>query len=283
VYRRVARGVVLMGGVGLMKNTFLLAETPQVRCVNEPEQAVTQVVVTGRWGGALRSQASQALRACVAETPRAVLADVARLDDPAGESASTWQTASRYAAESRKPTEVIVCASSAVLRSRLLAETAGHRVAVADSVDAARLMLGRPAAWNGHRRHHLSLAPQRDAPVVARMMAGDACVAFDLVHLIHPARLIVSELAGNAVAHARTDFEVEVSVRGPVLHLAVWDREPRLPRVVDPGPWRPGDPLVPAGSGLRVVADAATAWGALPCPGGKVIWATLALDGGLTA
>jgi len=106
-------------------------------------------------------------------------------------------------------------------------------------------------------------------------MAGDACLAFGVPQVMHSARLIVSELVVNAAGHAGTDIDVRVSRRGTMLHLAVQDRDARLPRLLDTEPWRPGELLEQQGMGLRMVADVATAWGALPCQVGKVVWATL--------
>jgi anti-sigma regulatory factor (Ser/Thr protein kinase) len=152
------------------------------------------------------------------------------------------------------------------------------RAIIADTVDAASLLLGPFLGWN-HRHVTLRLPPQQTSVVVARSVASEACVDFHLAHLIHPARLIVSELAGNAVEHATTGFELQVSVRGPLLHLSVRDQDPRLPRLIEAGPGPAQERLLTRGCGLRVVAEAATGWGALPCPGGKVVWATLPVDG----
>jgi anti-sigma regulatory factor (Ser/Thr protein kinase) len=260
-----------------VRNMFLVAPTSRVSCLNDPDQAWTHVAVRGQWDGEVRSQVAQALRACVAETPRAIIADLSELGDPVGESAPTWRTAARFAIESRIPTRLIVCAPPPTVRARL-ADTAASRVAMADTVDAASLLLGPFLGWN-HRHVTLRLPPQQTSVVVARSVASEACVDFHLAHLIHPARLIVSELAGNAVEHATTGFELQVSVRGPLLHLSVRDQDPRLPRLIEAGPGPAPERLLTRGCGLRVVAEAATGWGALPCPGGKVVWATLPVDG----
>jgi anti-sigma regulatory factor (Ser/Thr protein kinase) len=261
-----------------VRNMFLVAPTSRLSCLNDPDQAWTHLVVRGQWDSELRTQVARALRACVAETPRAVLADLSDLGDPGGESVPTWQTAARFAAESRIPTRLIVCSPPPKVRARL-ADTAISQVAMVDNVAAARLLLGPFLGWN-HRHFTLRLPPKLASVVVARSVAGEACVDFHLAHLIHPVRFIVSELAGNAVEHAATCFEVQVSVRGPLLHLAVRDRDPRLPRLIEAGPAPGQEALLARGCGLRVVAEAATEWGALPCPDGKIIWATLALDGG---
>jgi anti-sigma regulatory factor (Ser/Thr protein kinase) len=110
---------------------------------------------------------------------------------------------------------------------------------------------------------------------LARDLVGQACTDWRLGEVLHPARLIASELATNAIEHARTPFLVVLSLRGPMLHLAVQDGDPRLPRLLDPGTYDPFSPLADRGRGLRVVAGQATSWGAMPSRYGKVVWATL--------
>jgi hypothetical protein len=107
----------------------------------------------------------------------------------------------------------------------------------------------------------------------------DLCLSFGLPRLATAARLISAELISNAVEHARTELDVVVSVRGDVLHLGVYDREPGLPQVADQEPWHPDRLRDQRGAGLWLVDAAATAWGALPWHSGKVVWATLAIDG----
>ncbi|MFI1990986.1 ATP-binding protein [Actinoplanes sp. NPDC020271] len=261
-----------------MQKTFLVAQTSRVSCTSDPDEALTSIAVRGQWDAELRTETARALRACVTETPRAVLADLSDLGDPAGNSAQTWQTAARFASESRIPTRILVCAAPPRVRRRLTAESARYPVAVADSIGAARVLLGPFQGWN-HRRFALRLPPEPASVVAARALAGAACVEYHLAHLIHPARLIISELAANAVEHAETDFAVQVSVRGPLLHLAVRDQDPQQPHLIEAGPGPASTALLARGCGLRVVTEAATAWGALPCPDGKTVWATLAIGG----
>jgi anti-sigma regulatory factor (Ser/Thr protein kinase) len=267
-----------------MNNAYLVVDNDHVVCVNAPDQAVTQVTVRGRWDGRLRREVSRVLRACMAETPQLVIVDLVRFDDPAGESAATWQTTSRYAEQSGSPTAVVVCGAAPALRQRLSAGAAAHGAGMrlVESVSAALAAVPHPSAAavspssRQFRPQHISLPPRHSSSALARTMAGDACLAFGVPQVMHAARLIVSELVVNAAGHAGTNIDVRVSRRGTMLHLAVQDRDSRLPRLLDTEPWRPGELLEQQGMGLRVVAAAATAWGALPCQVGKVVWATLA-------
>jgi anti-sigma regulatory factor (Ser/Thr protein kinase) len=121
----------------------------------------------------------------------------------------------------------------------------------------------------------LTLAPDPDAPALARNLVGDACRAWRLPDLLHPGRLVMSELVTNAVEHARSTIRVELSRRVSGLRIAVSDASPVLPHLIDLAPPRRGLPLDERGRGLRTVQAVATAWGAMPTANGKVVWATL--------
>jgi hypothetical protein len=107
-------------------------------------------------------------------------------------------------------------------------------------------------------------------PAQARHFVTDTLAAWGRADLIDDAALIVSELATNAVLHARTDFTVTLS-RLPegTIRLAVRDASMARPR-----PRRAG-PLDGSGRGLGLVAAFATGWGAEFLPDGKVVWAEL--------
>lgn len=110
-------------------------------------------------------------------------------------------------------------------------------------------------------------------------MVAEACREWQLPQLTHPARLIMSELVSNAAAHAGTDMVAAVSLRQHLLHLAVRDFTTTLPRLIDHDhDGRLGSIIEQRGAGLHLVRRAATGWGALPCAGGKVVWATLAVN-----
>ncbi|MFC4069857.1 ATP-binding protein [Actinoplanes subglobosus] len=119
------------------------------------------------------------------------------------------------------------------------------------------------------------LAPDPDAASLAGAMVADACLAWRLPGLLHPARRVLAELVRNAVEHAGTEARVTITRRGDGLCLAVSDGDSRLPRLLAPAPVRRGRPLDERGLGLQVVQAEATGWGARPTPTGKVVWALL--------
>lgn len=108
-----------------------------------------------------------------------------------------------------------------------------------------------------HRRKFPPEAPT--VRLVRRLITQIAGVPPD-----HPAVLVASELATNAVKHARTPFEVAISAEES-LHIEVIDQAPMTPAITDP--WRQG-------FGMRIVAQLSDRWGAEQIAGnGKIVWA----------
>ncbi|WP_051055324.1 MULTISPECIES: ATP-binding protein [Kitasatospora] len=92
------------------------------------------------------------------------------------------------------------------------------------------------------------------------------------VELSDAARLVVSELATNAV-RARSDrngFTLSLALRDGALLVQVGDPDPRPPRP------RPAGPDATGGRGLHLVDALSTRWGYYRTrPHGKVVWAEL--------
>jgi PAS domain S-box-containing protein len=78
--------------------------------------------------------------------------------------------------------------------------------------------------------------------------------------------LLVSEVASNAVLHARTSIEVRVMASDRWIRIEVRDGSRVLPSISD----HDSDGMT--GRGLVLVASLASSWGARPDPGGKVVW-----------
>lgn len=80
------------------------------------------------------------------------------------------------------------------------------------------------------------------------------------------AKLLVSELATNAVLYARTPFTLSASLDGRVVRVAVEDGDPHLPELREP--W----PTDTSGRGLLLVDRLANRWGSERTAGGKRVW-----------
>lgn len=105
-------------------------------------------------------------------------------------------------------------------------------------------------------------------PADARRFVVQTLTAWEHADLVDDAAVIITELATNAVIHARTDFTVTVSRRpGGAIRVAVRDAS-----LVPPRPRRPR-PLENSGRGLGLVSAIAAGWGADLLADGKVVWA----------
>lgn len=80
---------------------------------------------------------------------------------------------------------------------------------------------------------------------------------------------LVSELATNAVIHARTRFSVSLSLEDDCLRLTVADRSPRSPVT------KSHSQDATTGRGLSLVQALADDWGVQHHQGGKAVWAII--------
>jgi anti-sigma regulatory factor (Ser/Thr protein kinase) len=112
-------------------------------------------------------------------------------------------------------------------------------------------------------RAELSLSPITENIPRARHFVDEAlpgtCWADEVT-------LLVSELASNAVRHAKSPFTVSVSCDGTIVRVEVTDDSPEVPvrRA----------PTVDAvtGRGLLIVEALASSWGVEPSDSGKTVW-----------
>ncbi|MEV7230162.1 ATP-binding protein [Polymorphospora sp. NPDC051019] len=215
-----------------------------------------------------------ALQRCLAHFPRAVVVDLSDVVMVGAVAATLLPVVLRRGA--RLPgVSVLAHGATPRLAGRLAAGRHGPRVlpARAQAVAAAGALPDVP----GVRRTHARLAAAPQAPGRARELVDGACRSWGLEHVVDDAKLIVSELVSNAVEHAGTDIDVTVRCHRGLLRLGVADRS-----AVAPVPaTRDGDgpavagPVALRGRGLPMVASQSRAWGVIPAPGGKIVWAAL--------
>ncbi len=104
----------------------------------------------------------------------------------------------------------------------------------------------------------VALPAAAPAAGMARRRVHDALALWGLGHLDETATLLVSELVGNAVRHARTDesrLELRLEAAGTWLRIEVSDGDPRPPR-----PRAPAG-LEESGFGFVLVEALADKWG----------------------
>ena len=107
-------------------------------------------------------------------------------------------------------------------------------------------------------------APELHSARAARRFVADALAADGLDAEVPV--LLVSELATNAVLHARTEFLVRTHVRGGRIRVEVEDYNTRAPVLVHT------PPEATSGRGLHLVQSLAEAWGVESHTDGKVVW-----------
>lgn len=92
--------------------------------------------------------------------------------------------------------------------------------------------------------------------------------------VVHEAEIVISELVGNAVRHAKPlpdgTIRVTWTVRGDVVEVEVTDGGgPTTPRPA------PRALMAPTGRGLRIVRGYAHEWGVLEDRAGRTVWVSL--------
>jgi anti-sigma regulatory factor (Ser/Thr protein kinase) len=120
---------------------------------------------------------------------------------------------------------------------------------------------------HGRMSRHIHLSPVLTAPKEARSFVRSTAQVLDAERL-HDLLVLTSELATNAVLHARTPFEVSVTVTDDVVLVCVADRmtgQPRSPVQSDGSE---------DGRGMVLVRSLADEWGVSPAlgPVGKAVW-----------
>ena len=103
---------------------------------------------------------------------------------------------------------------------------------------------------------------------VARTLLVRLVLLWDSSADVDAGQLLLSEMVGNAVLHARTaQVGVAVTRTGEVVRVHVLDDDPTLPR--DP---REQGPAAESGRGMSLVAMLAPRWGVRRTPTGKTVW-----------
>ena len=113
-------------------------------------------------------------------------------------------------------------------------------------------------------------AAETDAPRRARHFVTGTLRAWGYEGAyLDDAKLVVTELATNAVIHVGSPFSVSVRAGDRGVRISVVDRSRIRPEM------RAYDPLATSGLGLRLITTVAERWSADVGPDGKTVWAEL--------
>jgi anti-sigma regulatory factor (Ser/Thr protein kinase)/anti-anti-sigma regulatory factor len=235
-------------------------------------------VITLRFAGDLTLAATPTMRTALlkglAECPLALVVDLAELT-VTSPVALTVLVAAQRRPRNGPPVALLVCTGPerpSAVAVRLM--IGGALPVYRDRTEALAAMWDRPESLQRVRVH----LPGRPASAgTAREVIAAACAEWGLAHLVDNASLIVSELVSNVVRHARTDFELTVTLRRPYLHLSVRDGSPEVPV----GPPESAESATDepsyatSGRGMRLIQACASGWGVTVVGDGKIVWATL--------
>ncbi len=105
----------------------------------------------------------------------------------------------------------------------------------------------------------------------ARTVVRGLLEQWSLGDLVDDAALVVTELVGNAVAHAGSPCQLAIARSATGVRIAVQDQGEGTPEP------QPQDPDSEHGRGLLIIAALSTAWGIDEAPGGKTVWVELSL------
>jgi hypothetical protein len=128
-----------------------------------------------------------------------------------------------------------------------------------------------------HAQRTVSLAANARSASQARHFVRRVLHEWACDQVAESAELVTGELAGNAVLHTGSPFQVTLSLEPAVVRVAVDDVSPVLPT-----PRHYGQTAI-TGRGLAVIAASALRWGVNPRPPGKQVWAELSRDGAAPA
>ncbi|GAB1642909.1 ATP-binding protein [Krasilnikovia sp. MM14-A1259] len=233
--------------------------TSEVGHVVDRGRAHPVLRITGVLAADTTADVRQALLDTLADAPEALVVDVSGLMPADGAAADVFRRVAR---------ETTVWPAAQLLLTAPDA-TPWQRpgLPVCPSVPAALATLSAPTPG---ARLELVLEPVVGAARRARELVTEACARWDLPELAGSGSIVVTELANNAVAHARTSMTVMLSRYADTIAVAVRDRSAAQPHFEGPVP-----PTAYGGRGLLLIDAVTRDWGSLPLSDGKVVWAIL--------
>jgi anti-sigma regulatory factor (Ser/Thr protein kinase) len=126
-----------------------------------------------------------------------------------------------------------------------------------------------PGTPSHAERAKVSFAGEATSVGAARRYTKDRLTEWGVTGQSVAAGLIVSELASNAVRHAHSPFQLELSHTADAVRITVSDASVAPPLV------RESRPGADSGFGLQIVAKLAADWGFELGDAGKKVWAHL--------
>jgi anti-anti-sigma regulatory factor len=241
---------------------------PAVRCDVDQVGSRLLVRVTGDLSLSSAPRLRTRLIKCLMEHPHAVVVDLAGLTTSEPQALSVFSTVARQAAL-WPGTPLLLCAAAPAMAALLASGRYGRLETFGTAAQALAAEPRRSMAFLSE-----IFLPASGAARQARDLVTEACVRWELPHLVGPGCVVAGELVTNAVVHAQTMVDLRISRGRRYLIIAVRDGSTEPPVLT-----RTPLPDATGGRGLVLVEAMAWRWGTLLMDDGKVVWATLPLHG----
>lgn len=165
---------------------------------------------------------------------------------------------------------IVIFSGTDVDRSWYERRAAGY-VLKDDELDQLLDLLVAAGAEQAHDEGVVELPQEVLAVREARAVVRELLERWSLDDLVDDATLVVTELVGNAVTHARSECRLAVVRSTTGVRIEVQDHGEGTPEP------QPPSSESEHGRGLLIIAALSTAWGIDEAPGGKTVWVELSL------
>ena len=133
---------------------------------------------------------------------------------------------------------------------------------------------GSQMSVHGHWSHEIDLKAQASSAAEARNFVTRHLLVHEVAYLVDDIQMVASELATNAIVHARTPFTVTLGALGDFVRLEVRDGSNMGPSLVVVQTLHMG------GRGIAIVHALSRDWGVIASiSGGKSVWAEFNVRG----
>jgi anti-anti-sigma factor len=199
------------------------------------------------------------------DEPKAVIVDIGGLEI-CTDSALAVFTSARWQVSRWPEVPIVLVSEHEAVRRAIVRNGVSRYIPVHPTVSAA---MSEPARTPLRRRVRASLPAETASLWRSRDVVSECLTDWSQDGLIPVAKVIVTALVENALAHTDSAPSLRVETDGITVTVAVEDSSHTPPSVVEtrPGPAPP--------SGLRIVAALSRSWGNSPTPSGKTVWATV--------
>jgi anti-anti-sigma factor len=228
-------------------------------------QAVAVLTVTGRLDATTYLLLRDTIVRAALDEPEAVIVDIGGLEI-CSESALAVFSSARWQVSRWPEVPIVLVSDDAAVHRAMVRNGLARYVPVHPTVAAA---LSEPIRTPYRRRVHANLPAEPASLGRCRDLVADQLRAWSQDELIPVAKVVVTALVENVLAHTDSAPSVRVETNGATVTVAVEDTDRAPPTVPEP--------QVVGGSptGLRIVRALCRTWGNSPTPSGKTVWVTL--------